>query len=411
METPISIFVCHKKVLVRDETGREFSQENLRASILHSILQLRSKEYDVWIDESEIGAGMAWETEIYNRLLVSDVLLLAIGPGTSKSEWVRREIALATALGIAIVPLGYDMTQDEFGAELKELQIEHIQGKLTQNIKHAAKEALLQEIDLDIRRARETTLRDQARVFASFSDRRNTGLDLTRVRVDDDGRLSTKIGRCEIGVIYGRIEEYSPEPDVAIALPCNEYFDDECAGDSKSALGAYVSRAFKGQASGLVSLVKDECQKRFGLGSRQEKEEGVWAESFGIGRCLLLKKPLSSTVPIALVSTTTQRAGQGLAARISYLFAGMGELVKCLADARINEVAMPVLGAGHGGIDPPLAFVGLLSAVAEAARYGQGGHFLRRVTIVVFRRDLESRAEVDRALVGRALALIGDRHE
>jgi hypothetical protein len=234
---------------------------------------------------------------------------------------------------------------------------------------------------------------------------------LTRVRADDDGRLSTNAGRCEIGVIYGRIEEYSPEPDAAIALPCNEYFDDECAGDPKSALGAYVSSAFKGQASGLVSLVKDECLKRFGPGSRQEKERGVWAESFGIGRCLLLKKPLDSTVPIALVSTTTQRAGQGLAARISYLFAGMDELVKCLADARINEVVMPVLGAGHGGLDPPLALVGLLSAVAEAARYGQGGHFLRRVTIVVLRRDLKSRPEVDRALVGRALALIGDRHE
>jgi len=347
---------------------------------------------------------------IYSRLLVSDVLLLAIGPGTSKSEWVRREIALARALGIAIVPLGYDMTPEEFGAELKALQIEHLHGKLTQNIKYATKEALLQEIDLDIRRARERTLRDQASVFATFADRRNIGLDLTRVREDDDGRLWTKVVRCEIGVVYGRIEEYSPEPDVAIALPCNEYFDDECAGDPKSALGAYVSRAFKGQASGFVALIKDECQKRFGSGSPQEKERGVWAESFGIGRCLLLKKPLGTTVPIALVSTTTQRAGQGLAARVSYLFAGMDELVKCLADARINEVTMPVLGAGHGGIDPPLALVGLLSAVAEAARYGQGGHFLRRVTVVVFNRDSKGRAEVDRALVGRALALIGDRH-
>jgi hypothetical protein len=64
MPTPISIFVCHKKVLVRENGGREVSQENAKASILHGILQLHSEKYDAWIDESEIGAGMAWETEI-----------------------------------------------------------------------------------------------------------------------------------------------------------------------------------------------------------------------------------------------------------------------------------------------------------------------------------------------------------
>jgi hypothetical protein len=34
---------------------------------------------------------------------------------------------------------------------------------------------------------------------------------------------------------------------------------------------------------------------------------------------------------------------------------------------------MPILGVGHAGIYKPLALVGLLLAVAEAARYGQGG--------------------------------------
>jgi len=32
------------------------------------------------------------------------------------------------------------------------------------------------------------------------------------------------------------------------------------------------------------------------------------------------------------------------------------------------EVVMPVLGSGHGGIDPPMAFVGLVLAIAEVAR-------------------------------------------
>jgi len=124
---------------------------------------------------------------------------------------------------------------------------------------------------------------------------------------------------------------------------------------------------------------------------------------------VLLLRPLGRSSPVALVSTTTQRAGQGLAARISYLFDGMRELVARLADARLNDVMMPILGAGHGGINTPLAFVGLLLAVAEAAEYGQGGQRLRRVTVVVFKRDAGTPAQVERVVIRRALALIGTR--
>lgn len=243
---------------------------------------------------------------------------------------------------------------------------------------------------------------------ATNADDVGAGIDLTRVK-ESNGMLWTTVSGCEIRVVDGRIEDYNHEPGIAMVLPCNEYFDDRCVGDTASALGAYVNRVFEGQAAAFVSLVKDECRKKLGAGVEQQKTEDERAESFGAGRCVLLIKPLGRSVPVALVSTTTQRAGQGLAARISYLFDGMRELVARLADARLNKVAMPILGAGHGRIAPPLAFVGLLLAVAEAARYGQGGQRLKRVTIVVFRRDAESPAEVDQVVVRRALALIGSR--
>jgi O-acetyl-ADP-ribose deacetylase (regulator of RNase III) len=172
MTTPIKIFVCHKKILIRQKDGHEVEYENAKAAILHAILQTCQDRYDAWIDDSEIGAGMAWETEIYSRLLVSDVLLIAIGPGTLRSEWVRREIALATALGVSIVPIGFDLTPDEFKQELKAMQIDHIQGRLTQNIKFPAKNALLQEIHSDLQRAREKTVREQERVLTMLTKRR-----------------------------------------------------------------------------------------------------------------------------------------------------------------------------------------------------------------------------------------------
>jgi hypothetical protein len=78
-----------------------------------------------------------------------------------------------------------------------------------------------------------------------------------------------------------------------------------------------------------------------------------------------------------------------------------------LADARLNEITMPILGAGHGGINPPLALVGLLLAVAEASRYGDGRQCMKKVTIVVFKRDANSLPQVDPVVVRRALALVG----
>jgi hypothetical protein len=234
------------------------------------------------------------------------------------------------------------------------------------------------------------------------------GLDLTRV-TQSNGMMWTTVSGCEIRVVNGHVEDHDLDKGTVIVLPCNEYFDDRCTGDTRSSLGAYVNRAFDGRVDAFVALLKEESKNQLGPGEMQQKTNDERAETFGAGRCILLRKPLGHSVPIALVSTTTQRAGQGLAARISYLFEGMQELVAKLADARLNEVAMPIMGSGHGGIDPPLALVGLLLAVAEAARYGQGGQRLKRVTIIVFKRDVGAPAQVDQVIVRRALALIGSQ--
>jgi hypothetical protein len=233
-----------------------------------------------------------------------------------------------------------------------------------------------------------------------------SGVDLRHVK-EGDSAFWTTVNGCEIRVAYGRIETYAVKGGTAIVLPCNEYFDDKCVDDTRSALGAYVHQAFDGQITDFVSLIKSECTKRLGPGFDQQKTSTERAKSFGPGKCVLLLQPLGRSVPVALVSTTTQRAGEGLVARISYLFSGMRELMLCLSDTRISEIVMPVLGAGHGGIHAPLALVGLLLAVAEAARYGQGARRLNRVTIVVFRKDAEQ--EVEEAVARRALALIASQ--
>jgi hypothetical protein len=235
-----------------------------------------------------------------------------------------------------------------------------------------------------------------------------TGLDLTRVK-EQNGEMWTVVNGSEIRVLTGRLEDYVPDEKTLIVLPSNEYFDDECADDSSSSLGAYIHRKFEGQAKAFQSLVTEERKKQFAPGHICQKTPEVRAESFGVGRCLMLLNPLGRSASVALVSTTTQRDGEGLSSRISYMFEGMRALAEKMANARLNRVAMPLLSAGHGRVDPALALVGLLLAIAEVACYGQGSQRLRGVTIIVFRRDANTPAEVDPVVVRRALALIGSR--
>jgi hypothetical protein len=75
-----------------------------------------------------------------------------------------------------------------------------------------------------------------------------------------------------------------------------------------------------------------------------------------------------------------------------------------MADARLNEAVMPVLGAGHGGLTPAAALCGLLMAIVQVVK--RPGARFRRVTVVVFQKDEHSRPEINGSQVRQALALI-----
>ena len=89
-------------------------------------------------------------------------------------------------------------------------------------------------------------------------------------------------------------------------------------------------------------------QAKLGQGINQQKTSDDVAESFGVGRCILLSEPLGQLDPFRCTYCDYNPASwSGPGVRISYQFDGMRELFALLADKRLNEVAMPVLGAGH----------------------------------------------------------------
>ena len=142
------IFICYKK---RGSDGRD----NNSAYQLYQFLT-EIPEYDVWMDEG-LDAGLLWEKTIYENLLSSDVLILAVGDGTSQSEWVRRELSIAMAFGVQIVPVGLSIEESVLHEELQKLGLTGIHYKRPFNISSQTARAIVSELDPAVQRAKENT--------------------------------------------------------------------------------------------------------------------------------------------------------------------------------------------------------------------------------------------------------------
>ena len=59
-----------------------------------------------------------------------------------------------------------------------------------------------------------------------------SGLDFSRLK-REKGSTWTTVAGCDIRVVEGRIQDFASDPGAVVVLPCNEYFDDECAGETR----------------------------------------------------------------------------------------------------------------------------------------------------------------------------------
>jgi O-acetyl-ADP-ribose deacetylase (regulator of RNase III) len=104
-----------------------------------------------------LDAGLLWEKTIYENLISTQVLILALGDGTSQSEWVRRELSMAMAFGIQIVPVGLSISEQQLHQELQNLGLTGIHYRRPFNIASQTARGIVSELAPAISRARENT--------------------------------------------------------------------------------------------------------------------------------------------------------------------------------------------------------------------------------------------------------------
>jgi hypothetical protein len=224
--------------------------------------------------------------------------------------------------------------------------------------------------------------------------------DTSCVQTLPDG-YSAKVGDLTVTVSLGRIEECDcSADDCLIALPANEFFDDDCIDDPKSALGAFMKHHFMDDIPAIQKLVRDQLATE--PTEQVEKKPGEVAESYGIGKCVFLNNPLSSNLRVGMIAVTTQRADVGLHADASFLFDAAESLQRVMANHRFTRLLIPVLGSGHGGLKEEVSLVCMLIAFGELNRK-RSAHAIKDLNIVVFKRDATSDASVSPEIIQRAL--------
>ena len=195
--------------------------------------------------------------------------------------------------------------------------------------------------------------------------------------------VSLTLGRAEVLIETGRIQNYqSADSGAVIALPANEYFDDECILDTSSSVGAFIQQHFKDSTANFVRQVK---AKLIDIPSqRVPRRDRRVDESYGIGKAVFLSLP--PDYRLILVSATTERAGIGLRAEPHFLYAALEGVAETMNERRLNSLTMPVFGSGHGGMPLHIAILFNLFAVRSILFEDLGRH-MRKVRIVVFDGD------------------------
>jgi O-acetyl-ADP-ribose deacetylase (regulator of RNase III) len=225
-------------------------------------------------------------------------------------------------------------------------------------------------------------------IFRWRTSRGSAGTQVSIARSKDS--ISSKVGQNTLSVVLGRLETAARDPSSSlIVLPANEYFDDQCINDARSALGAFVQSRFPGRTTEFKEAIAANLGT---LPVDKSTVAGTERQGYGLGTAVYLDHPLRESLHLLVAAATTERPGEGLRGDLVSLFAIARKANRTAMDNRLNQIFLPLIGAGHGAIKPSRALLTHLLAWTEILFQSPGQKVA--VHIVVFRPRDESNPEV-----------------
>jgi hypothetical protein len=219
------------------------------------------------------------------------------------------------------------------------------------------------------------------------------GLERVEALPNDAGFRIKLSRKSELRVTFGCIEECrGDEAGSVVALPANEFFDDACMTDPRSALGAFARKHFGERIEDLRKLVAKQLEPLQPVLVQNEMDS--YLESYGVGTALFLQPALPD--PLILCAVTRKRAGEGIRAEPAYVFAAVRSISRIMNDKKLTTLYVPLLGAGHGDMCSEVALGCLVLALLSTPH-------IRCANIVVFRRPKDGETEVSPEVVRKIL--------
>jgi O-acetyl-ADP-ribose deacetylase (regulator of RNase III) len=223
---------------------------------------------------------------------------------------------------------------------------------------------------------------------------------LVKVGSTDRG-FSTQLAHASVDVCFGQIQALSDvPPETLLALPANDFFDDDCIRDTRSALGAFVNHVFPNRVTEISALAKQQLQGNTSGGISQPTTAH---QRYDIGTTIYLDRPRGEKVRMAFVATTTVTKDEGIRCDAENVFAAVRGVHRLMNTNRIDSVILPLLGSGHGSLRPQMSLLCMLTAIAECLSRQSGKH-IKSVRIVVYQRDKDSRPAITPWQARRLLA-------
>ena len=216
-----------------------------------------------------------------------------------------------------------------------------------------------------------------------------------------DQGFTTHLAHATVDIYFGQIQTLPDIPsDALVALPANDFFDDDCIIDTRSALGAFVNHVFPNRALEIGTLARQQIQAEAIGGTPQS---AIPNQRYDIGTTIYLNRPLGEKVRMAFVATTTVTKDEGIRCDAENVFGAIRGIHLLINTERIDNVVLPLMVSGHGGLRPQVSLLCMLTAFAECLSRQSGKH-IKTVRIVVYQRNKESRPVITPWQARRLLA-------
>lgn len=195
-----------------------------------------------------------------------------------------------------------------------------------------------------------------------------------------------------VQVRFGLIQDFAgPGSGDLVALPANDCFDDQCIHDTRSALGAFVNHMFPSKVHEVCGLAQKQIRATLQKDAHKDGRQARYDK----GSTLYFDHPLGTNIRMAFVATTTVMEREGIRCQGEDVFAAVKGLHRLMNEHRLENVVLPLLGSGHGGLRAQVSLLCMLTAFAERLSEPSGRH-IKLVRIVVFQHDNASRPDITR---------------